>query len=286
MDISVVIVSWNVKEKLRENLRALYQSQSEISFEVFVVDNNSHDGSAVMVETEFPQTKLIANEDNRGFSRACNQGIKESAGNFILLLNPDMKVFSDTLLSMLTFMKSKPTAAVAGGHFVDASGQTIPQVRRFPQLQDQLAIVFKLPHIFPGILKKYLYTDFDYSRAQIVDSIRGSFFMISKSAYSHLNQEKLSLLDERYFIWLEEVDFCRAVAALGGEVWYNPLARCEDYVGASFAQVKRGQTQLYFRTSMLQYFHKWRPFYEYLILWLAWLPIYIITKLLCLQKSR
>ena len=286
MDISVVIVSWNVKEKLRENLRALYQSQGEFSFEVFVVDNNSNDGSAAMVETEFPQTNLIVNQDNRGFARACNQGIKESVGDFILLLNPDMKVFPDTLFSMLNFMNTKESATVAGCHLIDRQGRTIPQVRRFPRLKDQLAIVLKLPHFFPGIVKKYLYSNFDYSREQLVDSIRGSFFMISKKNYSQINSGKLPLLDERYFIWLEEVDFCRAVAALGGEVWYNPLARCEDYVGASFDQVKRGQTQLYFRSSMLKYFWKWRPSYEYFILWLTWLPIYIIAKLLCLQKSR
>jgi len=286
MDISVVIVSWNVKEKLRENLRALYRSQGEFSFEVFVVDNNSHDGSVEMVRQEFSQVRLIANKDNFGFARACNQGVRESLGDFILLLNPDMKVFPDTLFSMFTFMKAKEAATVAGCHLVDDKGQTIPQVRRFPRLADQLAIILKLPHLFPRIVKKYLCSNFDYSRAQLVDSIRGSFFMISKKNYSQINSGKLPLLDERYFVWLEEVDFCRSVQAFGGEVWYNPRAKCEDYVGASFDQIKRGQTQLYFRSSMLKYFWKWRPAYEYFILWSCWLPIYIIAKLLCLKKSR
>lgn len=286
MDISVVIVSWNVKDKLRANLQALYNSQNEFSFEVFVIDNQSSDDSVKMIEAEFPQVKLIINQDNFGFAKACNQGIKESLGEFVLLLNPDMKVFPDTLSQMFDFMKNQETATVAGCHLVDSAGQTIPQVRRFPRLSDQLAIVLKLPHFFKGITKKYLYSDFDYGRAQKVDSIRGSFFMISKSRYAQIDQGRLPLLDERYFIWFEEVDFCRSVYKLGGEVWYNPLVKCEDYVGASFSQVKRGKTQLYFRSSMLQYFLKWRPVYEYLILWLSWLPIYIITKVLCLKKSR
>ena len=286
MDISVVIVSWNVKEKLRENLRALYQSQGEFSFEVLVIDNNSSDGSAEMVKAEFPQVRLIVNKNNFGFARACNQGMKESVGDFGLLLNPDMKVFPDTLVLMLAWIKTKESATVAGCHLIDARGRTIPQVRRFPRLKDQLAIVLKLPHFFPGIVKKYLYSNFDYSREQLVDSIRGSFFMVNKSNYQKINRGKLPLLDERYFVWFEEVDFCRSVQALGGEVWYNPRAKCVDYVGASFSQVKRGKTQLYFRSSMLKYFWKWRPGYEYLILWLTWLPIYIITKLLCLKKSR
>ncbi|MFA4942754.1 MAG: glycosyltransferase family 2 protein [Patescibacteria group bacterium] len=286
MDLSVIIVSWNVKEKLRDNLRALYNSKGDFSFEVFVIDNNSSDGSVEMVKADFPQVKLIANQSNLGFARACNQGIQESSGDFVLLLNPDMKVFSDTLFLMFSWMRDKNSATVAGCHLVDSEGKTVRQVRRFPTLRDQLAIVLKLPHLFKGITKKYLYSDFDYSQDQKVDSIRGSFFMISKRSYNQINPGKLPLLDERYFIWFEEVDFCQQVYQLGGEVWYNSSARCEDYVGASFSQVKRGQTQLYFRSSMLKYFYKWRPCYEYLILWLAWLPILILSKLLCLRRSR
>lgn len=286
MDISVVIVSWNVRAKLRANLRALYNSQGEFSFEVFVIDNQSSDDSVKMVETEFPQVKLIINPDNLGFAKACNQGIRESAGEFVLLLNPDMKVFPDTLFSMLKWTQKKESATVAGCHLVNSQGQTVEQVRRFPNLLDQLAIVLKLPHIFKGITKKYLYFDFDYNREQKVDSIRGSFFMISKSRYARINSDQLPLLDERYFIWFEEVDFCRAVSALGGEIWYNPSTHCEDYAGASFSQVKRGVTQTYFRSSMLKYFRKWRPFYEYLVLWIFWLPILIVTKIICLKKLR
>ncbi len=281
MNISVIIVSWNVREKLRENLKALFASQGDVRFEVFVVDNASADGSAEMVEKEFPQVKLIINPDNFGFSRACNQGIRESAGDFVLLLNPDMKVFPETLAAMLEFMKEQKSATVAGCHLVDQTGKTVEQVRRFPRLKDQLIVILKLPHIFKKINRKYLCSDFDYNRSQSVDSIRGSFFMINKSNFG-----ELPLLDERYFIWFEEVDFCRQVKSRGGEVWYNAAARCEDYVGASFSQVKRGRTQLYFRSSMLKYFLKWQPFHEYLILYLAWLPIFIITKILCLRKSR
>ena len=281
MDISVIIVSWNVKDKLRENLTALFNSQGNFTFEVFVIDNNSADDSALMIEREFSQVKLIINPGNFGFARACNQGIRESAGDFVLLLNPDMKVFPDTLFFMLQWMKTKESATVASCHLIDDAGKTIRPVRRFPRLLDQLIIILKLPHLFPGVNNKYLSSDFDCSREQKVDSIRGSFFMISKSRYG-----QLPLLDERYFIWFEEVDFCRTVYSLGGEVWYTPTAQCVDYVGASFKQVGRGFTQRYFRESMLKYFRKWRPFYEYFILWLGWEPIYLISKILWPKKSR
>lgn len=286
MDISVIIVSWNVRNKLQANLEALYKSGGDFSFEVIVVDNNSKDDSAVMLSEKFPQVKLISNSDNLGFAKACNQGIKIAQGDYILLLNPDMKVFPETLFNLWSWVKQNEIVTVVGCHLVDEMGATVPQVRRFPRLADQLAIVLKLPHLFPRITQKYLLPDFNYQQATAVDSVRGSFFLINKLNYQKLAPGRLPLLDERYFIWFEEVDFCQEVKKMGGAVWYTPAAKCLDYVGASFGQVRRGQTQLYFRDSMLKYFRKWRPIYEYLILWLAWLPLFLIASILCRKKSR
>jgi len=270
MDLSVVIVSWNVRDKLKDNLQALFASRVDFSFEVFVVDNNSNDGSASMVSEFFPQVKLIVNKENLGFAKANNQAIKESSGEFILLLNPDMKVESDTLARSLSWTKLNNQAVVSGFKLVDGQGSVIKQVRRFPRLFDQLMIVLKLPHIFPGILDNYLLPDFNYEKDSKVDSIRGAFFLINRSAYEKISGEAKPYLDERYFIWFEEVDFCRQVYKLGGEVWYSPAAQCLDYVGASFSQVKRGKTQKYFRDSMLKYFKKWEGRGDYLVLKLAW----------------
>ena len=147
MDLSIIIVSWNVKDKLRNNLKALYQSNLRASFEVLVVDNNSSDNSAEMISTEFPQVKLIANSDNLGFAKANNQGIKIAQSNLVLLLNPDMQVFPDTLNNLLSAVHNLPEATVIGGHLVDNNQKTIQSVRRFPSLSDQLAIILKLPHI-------------------------------------------------------------------------------------------------------------------------------------------
>ncbi|MFA7365391.1 MAG: glycosyltransferase, partial [Patescibacteria group bacterium] len=178
MDLSIIIVSYNVKEKLRENLRNLFQSEGDFSFEVFVVDNDSRDGSAKMVEEEFPQVKLIKNKENLGFSKANNIAIKESKGNFILLLNPDMQVFPDTLKKSLEFAKNNSQAIVSSCCLVDEKNIVIKHIRLFPKLFDQLMIVLKIPHIFPSVLNNYLKPNFDYSKSQKVDSVRGSFFMI------------------------------------------------------------------------------------------------------------
>jgi GT2 family glycosyltransferase len=272
MELSIIIVSWNVKDKLRDNLQALIYAKLDFSFEIFVVDNNSNDGSAEMIKNEFPDVKLIANSENLGFAKANNQAIKEASGDFILLLNPDMKVYPDTLSVMLDFAKNNPQATVSGCKLVDSKGEIVKQVRRFPKLFDQLMITLKIPHLFPSVLNSYLQVNFDYEKSAKVDSLRGAFFLINRKSYSLINKDQkiLPLLDERYFIWFEEVDFCRQVYKLGGEVWYNSEAKCLDYVGASFSQVKRGTTQKYFQDSMIKYFLKWEGYWDAYILQSAW----------------
>ncbi len=295
-----------MKDKLRENLAALFLSSrplrpstseaSEISFEVFVVDNDSGDGTAEMVRDEFPEVhpvksspgegrdatfhgvKLIANSDNLGFAKANNQAIKEAKGDFVLLLNPDMRVKPDALAKMVGWMRANPRAGVAGCHLVNEQGETIKHVRRFPSVWDQLAIVLKLPHLFPKILDNYIVADFDYSEPAKVDSVRGGFFMMRKETV-----EKVGLLDERFFLWFEEVDYCRRVREAGGEVWYTPAAECIDYVGQSFKQVPRGRSQRYFRDSMLKYFKKWHSGWQYWILRLAW-PLGLLIAM-ALEKA-
>jgi len=270
MDLSIVIVSWKVKDKLKDNLNALFQSQGDFKFEVFAVDNNSEDGSVEMIRENFPLVNLIANLDNRGFAAANNQALKLAQGKYILLLNPDMQVKPDTLVKALDWAKQNPRATVVGCKLVNGDGEIVKQIRRFPDLADQLAITLKLPHFFPNIVNKYLYSDFDYTQTAKVDSIRGAFFLINREAYKKISNLETPFLDERYFIWFEEVDFCRQIYKLGGEVWYTPAAICLDYVGQSFKQVKRGQTQKYFRDSMLKYFKKWEPGWKYRILQFAW----------------
>lgn len=266
MKLSIVIVSWNVQERLKANLEELSSSQVDFEYEIFVVDNNSADDTVEMVRQNFPQVKLIANDTNLGFAKANNIAIRSigQRSEFILLLNPDMKVQNNTLQNSVDWMEQNKQASVAGFKLVSEQGGIIPHVRRFPGLIDQLAIVLKLPHLLPNVLDGYLCKSFDYDKAGRVDSIRGSFFLMRQSP------DESSLLDERYFVWFEEVDFCRQMNALGREVWYSPAAACIDFVGGSFSQVGRGQTQVYFKNSMLAYFKKWHPAWQAIILQLAW----------------
>lgn len=291
MDLSIVIVSWNVRDKLRENLKTLFQSEGDFIYEIIVVDNASSDDTAKMVETEFPQVELVESHYNSGFARGCNLGINMATGDFVLLLNPDNRVFPDTLKNMLDWMRANPQASVAGCHLINENGEDVKHVRRFPTIWDQLAIVLKIPHIFPAVLNKYLRVDFDYTKAAKVDSIRGGFFMVNM-----LSDNKPQFwLDERYFLWFEEVDFCKKVyhghhGSGRGEVWYTPAAKCIDYVGQSFSQVGTIKKQLYFRDSMLKYFKKWHPGWQYFVLKLAW-PIglfltFVLGKLRIKSRAK
>ncbi|HNW55569.1 MAG TPA: glycosyltransferase family 2 protein [bacterium] len=284
LDLAIVIVSWKVKDKLRANLQQLLASQFSGSFDIWVVDNDSRDGTIEMIREEFPQVKLIANQINLGFAKANNQALKEIKARYSLLLNPDMLVEPTTLVSMVEWMDKNPEATVAGCHLKQVSGETLLHVRRFPTLVDQLAIVLKLPHFFPHILDKYLRTDFDYGVAAPVDSVRGGFFWLRAN-----ESGQVPLLDERYFIWFEEVDYCRQVKLSGGQVWYTPAANCLDYVGQSFGQVGRSRKQLYFRQSMIKYFAKWEPAWQAWLLRLAWplgIAMAVIGEKISKPKAR
>jgi hypothetical protein len=275
MDLSIIVVSWNVKEKLNKCLAHLGLSQTNFSFEILVVDNGSHDGSAEMVREEFPEVKLIANDGNPGFARAVNQAYRQAAGDFIFLLNPDNFVFPLTVDSFLQWLKLNDQAALAGCRLLDRQNWAIPgQVRKFPNFFNQLAVVLKWPYLIPNILNHYLCIGFDYDQAAKVDSVRGSAMIVRRSALDKvLPPERLQngeLLDERFFIWFEDVDLCRTFQAAGLEVWYTPAASCYDLVGQSFTQLTRLRAQKLFRDSMLKYFRKWQPTWQYVILYLAW----------------
>lgn len=271
--ISIIIVNYKVKDLLDNCLNSIFEYNKNIDLDVIVVDNNSQDGSIEMIKEKYPQVNLIESKQNLGFAKANNMGFKQAKYNYILLLNPDMQLLPNTLTNMINWMNKNPQAKVAGCHLIDQNRKTLHHVRKFPTFLNQLAITLKLPHIFPSILNQYLCKNFDYTKASKVDSIRGAFFMTRKKIYEELNG-----LDEKYFLWFEEVDFCKKVRQNKGEVWYTPSSECIDYVGKSFEQLPRGRTQKYFRNSMLQYFKKWHPYWQYLILKMAWIFGNLISK--------
>lgn len=280
MNISLITVGYKSCEYIRGLLESLFAGeenlrQANLTVEHFIIDNASDDGLVEMVNKEFVPRKsdvitvhAIQNAANLGFAKANNLGIKEAQGEKIILVNPDMRLFPDTLPNICAWMDAHPNSAITGIHLLDQNGAAVPHVRRFPTWWDQAIILLKLPHIFPHLLDNYLVSEFDYNKEMRVDSIRGSFFALRRSTV-----EKIGGLDERYFIWFEEIDYCRKAAAAGLEVWYTPAARAVDFVGRSFALVGGFQKQKYFTDSMVKYFNKWHPVAAPNIRFLRWLAL-------------
>lgn len=255
MDLSVITVTWNSAKKIEAQIISVaMMGYRNITCEQIVVDNNSSDNTIKIIK-KFDNIKLIENKDNKGFGAANNQGLKIAWGRFILFLNPDMKVGLGTLDRMVNYMSQNPDVGIAGCALVDEDGKVNFDAtpRRFPTIWNQLAIVFKIHHLFPHIIDKYLFRDFDPSREQEVDSVRGSFMIARRELIDKLGWG----FDPRYFIWFEDVDLCREAKRNGYKVMYTPIATCVDYVGESFKKRSTWWKQKLFIKSMLKYFRKW-----------------------------
>ncbi len=275
VDLSIVIVSWDEKKKLRRNLEKIYKSRGNFSYEVYVVDNNSSDGSAEMVREEFPEVNLIEKKETVGFAAASNKALSEmmkiysgKISKYVLLLRVDMKLKSNTLINTLKWMEENPQAGVAGCHLVNEAGETVRSVRKFPHLLDQLVIIFGLTDRFPKVVRDYLQLDFNYENDKQVSSIMGGFFMMNTHAFKNR-----PFLDEQYYFWFEEIDFCRHMYKYndGSEVWYTAVAECGSPEGTNSLLLPSGDKLIHFRNSQLKYFRRWLPYWQYLVLRLAWL---------------
>jgi len=263
MDLSIIIVSWNVKNLLRKCLESIYRETKNLKFEVFVVDNYSQDKTVEMIKTDFPRVNLIANQENAGFAQANNQAIHQAKGDFILLLNPDTEILENALEKMVDFMKSHSDAGVAGCQFLNSDKSLQPSVRRFPTFSSMSLIMLKLHRLFPksNPIKYYLANDFNYSKTQEVDQVMGAFFMIKYEVI-----KKVGLLDKNFYIWFEEVDYCQRAKKNGWKIYYTPEAKIIHRFAQSFQQVTGLRKQLIFNHSLIYYFKKHKPFIEYLCL--------------------
>ncbi len=311
MDLSIITVPWNSEKLIGEQIESVQKGCKNISFEEIVVDNASKDKTTELVEKEFGAivipteaegslkvgerdfsttlrsgrndnpVKLIKNTENKGFGFANNQGASVAQGDYLLMLNPDMRVEEGSLDKMVAWMRAHKDVGLASCKLVDENGKLNEdaQPRRFPGWFDQMALLLKIPHIFPAVLNRYMFKGFDADQEQEVDSVRGSFMIIPRAVYEKLGW----VFDPRYFIWFEDVDTCKEVKKMGLKVVHTPIITCVDYIGQSFKQRTTLWKQQQFTKSMLQYFQKWEPWYVFLPIMilrpvgigLAWINDYI-----------
>jgi len=231
MKLSVVIVNYNVKHFLEQCLHSVRKASAGVPCEVFVVDNNSVDGSVKMVKEKFPEVKIIANQENLGFSKANNQAIKLAVGEYVLLLNPDTIVEDDTFVKILDFMDSHPEAGGLGVKMVDGQGKFLPESKRgLPTPAVAFYKIFGLARLFPKskIFGQYHLSYLHPDKIHAVDVLSGAFMLVRKSVL-----DKIGGLDESYFMYGEDIDLSYRINLEGYKNYYFPETRIIHYKGES-----------------------------------------------------
>lgn len=231
MKLSVVIVNYNVKHFLEQCLNSVAAAAKHCETEVFVVDNNSVDGSCNMLREKFPWVKLIENKKNYGFSYANNQAIRESAGEYVLLLNPDTVIEEDTLKSVCDFMDSHPDAGGLGVKMIDGKGRFLPESKRgLPTPKVAFYKIFGLSKLFPKSKKfgKYHLTYLDKDEIHKVDVLSGAFMLLRAETL-----KKVGLLDETFFMYGEDIDLSYRITLGGYNNYYFPKTTIIHYKGES-----------------------------------------------------
>jgi GT2 family glycosyltransferase len=261
-DIAVIIVSWNTRDYLRSCLASLREPPPGRSLEVIVVDNASADGSPDMVAAEFPEVKLIRAPGNLGFARANNLGIRASASRYVCLVNSDVKLLDDCLGRLAGFMDRNPGAGMCGPRVLNADLTLQSSCRRLPGLWNNACYALGLPRLFPRSEffggEHMLFFNHDETRA--VEALVGCFILVRRQA-----MEEVGLLDEGFFIYAEDVDWCKRFHDAGWEVVFYPEARAIHYRGGSSAADPR-RFALEQQRAVMRF---WRKHHGSLRTWLA-----------------
>lgn len=245
-DLSIVIVNWNTRDLLAQCLQSVYDTTGSLDFEVVVVDNASTDGSQAMVRNHFPQAQLIENQKNEGFARANNQAICASRGRYILLLNSDTIVQLGALEAMVHFADRHPEAGIVGCKLLNADGSLQPSWAQFPTFWSEL---------MGRNFRKWRPMADD--QAFEVDWVGGACLLARRKAI-----EMVGLLDEDFFMYSEETDWCFRVVRNGWKVCFLPGTGVIHFGGGSSRRASdKTLVQLY--QSKLRFFHKhYGPSYE------------------------
>jgi GT2 family glycosyltransferase len=245
VQVSVVIVNYNVEHFLELCLESVFKNFEGISSEVLVVDNHSSDGSCALVKKKFPQAILIENQENVGFSKANNQGILQAKGEFILLLNPDTILPGNCISQCLDFMKNQPEAGCLGARMLDGSGSFLPESKRgLPTPWVSFCKAFGLSFLFPNSSSfgKYHLSYIPENQTAEVDVLSGAFMFIRKKAL-----DQAGLLDESFFMYGEDVDLSFRLQKTGFKNYYHSKVSIIHFKGES---TKRGSI------SFVKHFYK------------------------------
>jgi len=231
LKLSIIIVNYNVRHFLEQCLYAVFNASKNLETEIFVIDNHSVDGSCAMIKERFPDVILIENHQNLGFSKANNQAIKISKGEYVLLLNPDTVVEEDTFEKAVEFMDTHPEAGGLGVKMIDGKGNFLPESKRgLPIPAVAFYKIFGLSKLFPKskIFNRYHLGFLKKDEVHEIEILTGAFMLLRKTAL-----EKTGLLDERFFMYGEDIDLSYRLILAGYKNYYFPKTTIIHYKGES-----------------------------------------------------
>ena len=286
LDLGIIIVNYNVRDMLRSCLASVFDSRVDFSFEVCVVDNGSSDGSAEMVEESFPQVRLIRAE-NRGYAAGNNLGLRSfgfgetgagraegSRPRYALFLNPDTELPPSALADMVAFLEERPQAGIAGPRLVRQDGRLDKACRRsFPTPEVAFYRLSGLSRLFPRSPRfgRYNVTYLSPDVTTEVDAVVGAFMLIRAEVL-----DQIGLLDERYFMYAEDLDFCYRAKAEGWQVWYNANVTVLHYKGQSSRQRSHFANAKFYETMRLFHAKHFERETFFLVNWLIYGAIYLL----------
>ena len=278
MKLSIIIVSYNVKDYIKQCIRSIYRSGlSENSFEIIVIDNDSHDGTVDDIKSYFDDIHIIENNVNEGFSKAVNKGIKIAKGNFICLINPDVIIKENTFSVLMDYLESNSNVGCVGPKIINADGSIQHSCKRsFPTPLNAIFRLFSLDKIFPKskIFGEYNLTYLDINQIHKVDAISGAFMMFDRKII-----DKVGILDESFFMFGEDIDFCFRIKNQGYDIVYNPETEIMHYKGESVKSSPYDMVNVFYN-AMEIYFEKYSKNYP------NWKIINIFVKFgLFIRKS-
>ncbi len=248
-DLSIIIVNYNVRYFIEQCLHSVYRAIRNIDAEVFVVDNNSVDGSCAMIREKFPWVKLVENRTNAGFSKANNQAVRISSGRYILLLNPDTVVEEDSFEKCLQFMDATPGAGGLGVKMIDGTGNFLPESKRaLPTPSVAFYKVFGLSSLFPRsrLFGRYHLGYLDMNEIHEIDIMAGAFMFIRKEAL-----DKTGLLDETFFMYGEDIDLSYRIQKAGYKNYYFPATTIIHYKGESTKKESINYVLVFYRAMII-----------------------------------
>lgn len=236
MDVSIIIVAWSVREWVEKCIESIFKETEGVEFEIIYVDNASEDGSVEMVKSQFPSVKIIENNENRGFNKANNQGIKVASGRYILLLNSDTVILENAIGKTVKFADEHPDTGVLGCKVLNADQQTFQRTCfMYPSFLNLFLSMLRLNVLFPEskFFGRERMTWWNYDDVCEVETVCGVYSLIRKEALGE------DVLDERYFMYGDDPDICFRMKQKGWKVMFTPEAKIIHYGDMTTRRMKR-----------------------------------------------